>query len=155
MAIAAFDWAEENGIPAFYIDTINKKIQFYTNKDWTSFELPDLLDFKSLLTLYQYEIIQLKEHQIEDTVKIALKNICKIITSPGGGRLIRILNGCANSANFNHTLNVHLRYMTSSIRELLTQIKLADKLVYHDNEITFNNKESREWCKGLWLEDYV
>ena len=155
MAITVFAWAEEHGIPAIYIDTGKKTIHIYQNGTWSSDLLPETLDYEALLTLYGFQIKNKKEKRLQDHWTPLLYKMAALASSLQGRQAIHTLNSRAWEATNTHSLYAPAHIGTPSFQQILNLGKSMGKLDFSSLRVTFKDIESREWCKGLWLEDYA
>lgn len=151
MSIVAHEWATKNGIPAIYVDTDTREILTSHNGEWQSESLLDFLEFEPVLNLFGYQVEKAEKPVIPPAVAEALERLVEVAGARGGSAAVHALNACATRAS---NLGV---YYTPRLRfgEVLDICKAVGKLDYTDSAIVFRDEDALNWCKGLWLEEYV
>lgn len=156
MGFAAYDWAKNAKVPVFYIDTSGKTIflQAHTGKQWQQQSLPSLLHFEQLLNLYGYDVESKTAAPVAPAAREAIARMLELAARRGGMGAIGALNKFAKSAE--NDCSSPVKYTADDNLDALLEIcKDADMLAYADSLIRFKDEESRKWCNGIWLEEYV
>lgn len=154
MALGAYSWAAKNSVPAFYIDTGNKNIQLFCGEQWQNLQLPDILEFDTLLNLYGYEIQSKVKAHLPATVREALEKMIELASRKDGITAFHALNAIALAAGSDPDL-VAVYSAAPFLEPLLAICKVAGKLDYNLSHVSFRDEQARAWCNGIWLEEFV
>ena len=152
MAIAAYGWAIRNKLPAFYVDTAERRILFNEGEGWKETPLPKLVEYETLMNLHGYAINEKSEASIDRESRIAIDSLlARVASNPDP---FHIINRAAFMASEDPFLTVSC-FIDSEFKKLLGALKNANKLDFTDRYIRFNSRDALSWCQGLWLEEYV
>lgn len=154
MAFAAHDWAYAYDIPSFYVDTAENRI-ILLGREWHNASLPDIMDVKTLLWLYGYDMESSTDKGVAENLRKTGLDILKLVlTGESGLNALARLNACA--ARSYGTLGTTLLEKPSPLfADLLALCSEAGKIMLSGNELLFADEKAREWCNGIWLEEYV
>ena len=154
MALAAVDWAGVQDRPPFlfYVDTDNKKLLQIGGK-MEQFDLPVSLKIKELLKAGTGATIGIGEEcalsaQQRDLLDHLVQTFLKNKTA------LELFNKCAKEAE--KSLYTNMPYGDiSEFNEALAIAQRAGKLHITSGIISYTSEDTRFWCNGGWLEDFV
>lgn len=154
MTLGAYAWAAQNDIPAFYIDTANRTYELYTGGRWQSQPLPSILGFEALLNLYGYEVRASARAQTHPGHFAAANMILGLAGQKDGLEAIHVLNERAFAAGPRADWTVPYD-LAPGMAKLLAICRTGGQLDYTKSRIAFRGEAGRQWCNGIWLEEFV
>lgn len=153
MAFAAFEWANVNGLPSLYVETLERKIYTHSKGAWNKIPLPELVGHEILLKVYGYSIKEKRAGKISKNLRSKLNAIAEIakIGDPAPfNDLTDIVNSTSGNTGF------YCAYVRKPLLNSLLQcLKDCGKLNFTSTHVSFPDERARKWCNGLWLEEYV
>ncbi len=157
MTLAAAEWAYACEVPTFYIDTAADQM-ILPGRHWEYLKLPDVLDVRSLLVAHGYEIDGVvNSAPVARERRAVLADMLKTVCGTrAGARALRRLNACAQEAS-----RLPDRVVKDTGRDfsawttLLELCGQAGMVQRTGGCIYFTSDEARQWCNGIWFEDFV
>lgn len=153
MALAAVDWAAIQDTPPFlfYVDTDNKKILQVGGK-MEQYSLNFSMTIKELLyTASGHSIKSMKKDPIDTKTRDALDELIRVfIKNPSA---LALFNKCANKNNSLWSdMPISCSDEFSKAIEITRQLGMLE---ITSGKILYSSEDSRRWCNGEWLEDYI
>lgn len=154
MALAAAEWAYACDVPDFYIDTANDQV-IAVGREWRYAPLPDVLDVRTLLLAHGREV----ESSTTAPVPAERRDV-----------LHRLLDfACAGKAEeraLGRLNALALRAKTAGLivpddghgaawETVLGLCESAGMLQADAGHVAFPDEQARQWCNGIWFEEYV
>ena len=159
MTLAAAEWAYASDVPTFYVDTGTDKIVWMPPKRrWESLPLPDLLDVPGLLAAGGYSVTRKTRGAVPRERHEQLRALVELLCATNGreaARALKALNGCAQGAQGPERLAEDRATPSPAWRRLRERCHKAGMLDYGNGYIHFPSEAARQWCNGLWFEEYV
>ena len=160
MTLAAAEWAYASDVPTFYMDTGTDKIVWMPPKRrWEYLPLPDLLDVRGLLAAGGYRVIRDTRDAVPGERHEQLRALVELLCATNGrdeaARALQALNGCAQGAKGPERLAEDRATPSPAWRRLRERCHEAGMLDYDNGYIHFPSETARQWCNGLWFEEYV
>ncbi len=160
MTLAAAEWAYASDVPTFYMDTRTDTIVL-PGRHWEYLPLRgDLLDVPGLLAAGGYRVIHATQDAVPWERREQLRALVELLCATNGrddaARALQTLNGCAKTAEEDPYRRVMDRATPSPTwRRLRELCHKAGMLNYGNGHIHFPSEAARQWCNGLWFEEYV
>lgn len=157
MALAAAEWAYAHDVPTFYIDTAAGQIVL-PGRHWEYLSLPDMLNVEDLLAAYGYSIKNCVQEPVPPKRREILTTMLELVCdpSPAAARALQSLNACAQQARTAANRIVEDRATPSPEWEALLDLCQKAGMLHRANGyVAFPTEKSRQWCNGIWLEEFV
>lgn len=156
LVLLAFEQFTNFGYPVFLVDKFTDELHWlnekHTNKDC---HLSHKIKLKEYLKSFNTQIIDQGQNTPEPASSRELTEW--IINQLGqSDKAIASLNYMAMSADANHKYQLnHQDLKNHQLQDLLDRFESAGKLTIRGKKLKFNNKDSRFYCNGGWLENHV
>ncbi len=131
-------------IEMFYVDTSNSKL--FLLKEKKEYALSNFCNVQTILNSYGFRIVNKTQTKREHG------KIIQILLNQRIGT-IKILN--ALSARAKESKISKIEKMTPELDELLVKCEEAKLLERQGDTLIFADEDSRSFCNGIWLEEYV
>lgn len=157
MALNTVGWADLHDRDKrpflFYVDTDNRKIlQIGGHSD--QYELTTKLKLKELLKAGAgVDIGNWKFNALGDKSRECLDELMKIFLNDS--KLLGLFNKCAKDAENSNEHFANLPCTEAKFQRVLDIASKAEKLCVIHDKIKYKDEETRAWCNGGWLEEFV
>ena len=150
MTIAAqqFFWQK---FTCFYINPEQNSIQYISEKDAPEYPIAGQLKIKDFFAIHGYRVISSKEKQVSEKPE----QLCReLITGYSRyGEALRTLNFLAGEAKQTLSVRNNIPEKSWTLLELFQDYGAIH--YYDDRKVQFADEESRRFCQGFWLEEWV
>ena len=154
IAAQQFFWQK---FTCFYINPEQNSIQYISEKDAPEYPIAGQLKIKDFFAIHGYRVISSKEKQVSEKPEQLEKTeqLCReLITGyTRYGEALRTLNFLAGEAKQTLSVRNNIPEKSWTLLELFQDYGAIH--YYDDRKVQFADEESRRFCQGFWLEEWV